>query len=94
MRIVDMHNDGGGESMWGPMLIIVGVVYVLINFRPAKADGIVHKVIFSFLIALCAMIAYRVVDNYGLIPKQLRITVISTIEELYDEGRSKLNELK
>lgn len=80
--------------MWSSVLVIAGVVYVLINFRPTKADGIMQKIVFSFLVALCAIIAYRVADNCGLIPKQLRTTVTSTIEELYDEGRSKLNELK
>jgi hypothetical protein len=46
------------------------------------------------LTALLLIVAYRVADSYGLIPKRLRTTVTSTIEELRDEGRSKLNELK
>lgn len=75
-------------------LMIAGVVFVLNGGLTTNVSRVGRAAVTGFLTALLLIVAYRVADSYGLIPKRLRTTVTSTIEELRDEGRSKLNELK
>lgn len=75
-------------------LAIAGVVFVLNGGLTTNVGRIGRAAVAGFLTAFLLIVAYRVADSYGLIPKRLRTTVTSTVEELREEGRSKLNELK
>ena len=75
-------------------LVIAGVVFVLNGGLTTNVSSIGRAAVAGFLTAFLLIVAYRVADSYGLIPKRLRTTVTSTVEELREEGRSKLNELK